>query len=64
MTEAVCGAVSFVTSPPCSWSRKPNRRGKLSQNLKHMRQPLQTSKTRSTSFCRRPRSQYFASSGS
>ncbi len=53
ITRSVSGAVSLRTSPSCFLSMRSNRIGKLSQYLKHMRQPWQISKVRVTSF-RRP----------
>ena len=50
-TAAVSRPVSARASPSCSRSAIANSFGKVSQYLKHMRQPAQTSNTRAVSRC-------------
>ena len=50
-TAAVSRPVSARASPSCSRSAIENSFGKVSQYLKHMRQPAQTSNTRAVSRC-------------
>ena len=53
-----------MTSPSCFLSIRSKSVGKLSQYLKHMRQPWQSSKPRVTSAWSASLSQYFGCSGS
>jgi hypothetical protein len=64
ITRSVSAAASFRTSPSWRSSISEKSVGKLSQYLKHMRQPWQISKTRSTSRPSAAGSQYTGSAGS